>query len=67
MQASVAGATAEVIRRFGRVDVLVNNAGYAVRGAVEDSRMNKFHEMFDVNVYGVMRMIRAVAPHMRQQ
>jgi NAD(P)-dependent dehydrogenase (short-subunit alcohol dehydrogenase family) len=65
--ASVASATAEVIRRFGRVDVLVNNAGYAVRGAVEEVSAEQVHDMFDVNVYGVMRMIRAVAPHMRQQ
>jgi NAD(P)-dependent dehydrogenase (short-subunit alcohol dehydrogenase family) len=65
--ASVAGATAEVIRRFGRVDVLVNNAGYAVRGAVEEVPDEQVREMFDVNVYGVMRMIRAVVPHMRQQ
>jgi NAD(P)-dependent dehydrogenase (short-subunit alcohol dehydrogenase family) len=65
--ASVAGAVAEVIRRFGRVDVLVNNAGYAVRGAVEEVSDEQVHAMFDVNVYGVMRMVRAVAPHMRQQ
>jgi NAD(P)-dependent dehydrogenase (short-subunit alcohol dehydrogenase family) len=65
--ASVAGATAEVIRRFGRIDVLVNNAGYAVRGAVEEVSAEQAHEMFDVNVYGVMRMIHAVVPHMRQQ
>jgi NAD(P)-dependent dehydrogenase (short-subunit alcohol dehydrogenase family) len=65
--ASVAGAMAEVIRRFGRVDVLVNNAGYAVRGAVEEVPDEQVREMFDVNVYGVMRMIRAVVPHMRQQ
>ncbi len=65
--ASVAAATAEVIRRFGRIDVLVNNAGYAVRGAVEEVPDEQVHEMFDVNVYGVMRMVRAVAPHMRRQ
>ncbi len=65
--ASVAGATAEVIGRFGRIDVLVNNAGYAVRGAVEEVPHEQVHEMFDVNVYGVMRMVHAVAPHMRRQ
>jgi NAD(P)-dependent dehydrogenase (short-subunit alcohol dehydrogenase family) len=65
--ASVAGATAEVMRRFGSVDVLVNNAGYAVRGAVEEVSDEQVREMFDVNVYGVMRMIRAVVPHMRQR
>jgi NADP-dependent 3-hydroxy acid dehydrogenase YdfG len=64
---SVASATEEVIRRFGRIDVLVNNAGYAVRGAVEDISAEQVQQMFDVNVFGVMRMIRAVVPYMRQQ
>jgi NADP-dependent 3-hydroxy acid dehydrogenase YdfG len=64
---SVDSATEEVVHRFGRIDVLVNNAGYAVRGAVEDIPVEQVQQMFDVNVYGVMRMIRAVVPHMRQQ
>ena len=64
---SIAGATQEVIKRFGRIDVLVNNAGYAVRGVVEDISVEQVQQMFDVNVYGVMRMIRAVVPYMRQQ
>ena len=54
---SVASATQEVVRRFGRIDILVNNAGYAVRGAVEDIPVEQVQQMFDVNVYGVMRMI----------
>ena len=64
---SVASATEEIVRRFGRIDVLVNNAGYAVRGTVEDISVEQVQQMFDVNVYGMMRMIRAVVPHMRQQ
>lgn len=64
---SIESATQEVIKRFGRIDVLVNNAGYAVRGAVEDISIEQVQQMFDVNVTGVMRMIRAVVPHMRQQ
>ena len=64
---SIASATEEVVRRFGRIDILVNNAGYAVRGAVEDISVEQVQHMFDVNVYGVMRMIRTVVPHMRQQ
>jgi NAD(P)-dependent dehydrogenase (short-subunit alcohol dehydrogenase family) len=64
---SVASATAEVIGCFGRIDILVNNAGYALLGAVEDISDEEVHKMFDVNVYGVMRMIRAVIPQMRQQ
>ncbi len=64
---SIASATKEAIDRFGRIDVLVNNAGYGVRGAVEDIPVEQVQQMFDVNVYGVMRMIRAVVPYMRQQ
>jgi NAD(P)-dependent dehydrogenase (short-subunit alcohol dehydrogenase family) len=64
---SIASATKEVVRRFGRIDVLVNNAGYAVRGAVEDISIEQVQQIFDVNVCGVMRMIRAVVPYMRQQ
>jgi NADP-dependent 3-hydroxy acid dehydrogenase YdfG len=55
------------LQRFGRIDVLVNNAGYALRGALEEISDEQVHQLFDVNVYGVLRMIRAVAPHMRQQ
>jgi NADP-dependent 3-hydroxy acid dehydrogenase YdfG len=64
---SIASATQEVVRCFGRIDILVNNAGHAVRGAVEEVSVEQVQKMFDVNVYGVMRMIRAVVPHMRQQ
>jgi NAD(P)-dependent dehydrogenase (short-subunit alcohol dehydrogenase family) len=56
-----------VLQRFGRIDVLVNNAGYALRGAVEEISDEQVRQMFDVNVSGVLRMIRAVAPYMRQQ
>lgn len=64
---SVYGAVEQVLRQFGRIDVLVNNAGYALRGAVEEVPIDQVRQMFDVNVLGVMRMIQAVAPHMRQQ
>jgi NAD(P)-dependent dehydrogenase (short-subunit alcohol dehydrogenase family) len=65
--ASVASATEEVVRRFGRVDVLINNAGYAVRGVLEEVSDEQVQQMFDVNVHGVLRMIRAVVPQMRRQ
>ena len=55
------------LAELGRIDVLVNNAGYAVRGALEEVPDEQVQQMFDVNVFGVLRMIRAVAPHMRKQ
>jgi NAD(P)-dependent dehydrogenase (short-subunit alcohol dehydrogenase family) len=64
---SINQAVEHILQRLGRIDVLINNAGYALRGAVEEISDDQVHRMFDVNVYGVMRMIRAVVPPMRQQ
>ncbi|HBF38766.1 MAG TPA: oxidoreductase [Firmicutes bacterium] len=63
---SIATAVHEVIERFGRIDVLINNAGYAVRSTVEEVPETQIHQMFDVNVFGVIRMVRAVVPFMRK-
>lgn len=64
---SIRQAVEEVVKRYGRIDVLVNNAGYAVRGAVEEVPVEQAQQMFDANVFGVMRMVQAVAPYMRRQ
>jgi NAD(P)-dependent dehydrogenase (short-subunit alcohol dehydrogenase family) len=56
-----------VIDETGRIDCLVNNAGYAQYGPVEDVPMDALHDQFDVNVYGAHRMVRAVMPHMRRR
>lgn len=58
---------AETIEKFGRIDVLVNNAGYGSLGPVEAVDDTEMHRQFDVNVYGPIRLIRAVLPHMRKQ
>jgi NAD(P)-dependent dehydrogenase (short-subunit alcohol dehydrogenase family) len=65
--ASVNQAVESVLRQFGRIDVLVNNAGYAMYGAVEEISDEQTQQMFDVNVFGALRMVRAVVPHMRKQ
>ena len=56
-----------IVEEHGRIDCLVNNAGYGQFGPVEDVPTDKVHEQFDVNVYGPHRLIRAVLPHMREQ
>jgi short-subunit dehydrogenase len=55
------------VRRFGRVDVMVNNAGVGHYGRVEDTTPARLAELFDVNVLGVQRGLRAVVPVMRAQ
>jgi NAD(P)-dependent dehydrogenase (short-subunit alcohol dehydrogenase family) len=54
------------VEEAGRIDCLVNNAGYGQYGAVEDVPVDQVHRQFDVNVYGPHRLTRAVLPHMRE-
>jgi len=56
-----------IVDEQGRIDCLVNNAGYGQMGPVEDVPTEVVHRQFDVNVYGPHRLIRAVLPHMRAQ
>jgi len=56
-----------VTTETGRIDCLVNNAGYPQYGAIEDVPLRDLHRQFDVNVYGPYRLIQAVLPHMREQ
>ncbi|PBC94182.1 short-subunit dehydrogenase [Streptomyces sp. Ag82_O1-15] len=65
--ASVATAVQEVSERFGRFDVLVNNAGVGSMGAAEETSVEQAQGVFDTNVFGVMRMVNEVLPHMRGQ
>jgi NAD(P)-dependent dehydrogenase (short-subunit alcohol dehydrogenase family) len=62
---SVAAAVEQVITRFGRIDVLVNNAGIGSVGAAEELSLAQNQRVFDINVFGVMRTTKAVLPHMR--
>ena len=64
---SVAEAVALAHAELGRIDLLVNNAGYAVSGAAEESSIGQVHSLFDTNFLGVVRVTNAVLPIMRQQ
>jgi len=64
---SVNQAVAHTLQQFGRIDVLINNAGYTMLGALEEVSAKQTQQVFDVNVFGALRMIRAVVTHMRKQ
>jgi NAD(P)-dependent dehydrogenase (short-subunit alcohol dehydrogenase family) len=64
---AVRSACEQVINREGRLDVVVNNAGAGVAGAVEDTSLREAMEQFDVNFFGVVRVCRTVLPIMREQ
>ncbi|CAM5232987.1 oxidoreductase [Streptomyces coeruleorubidus] len=64
---SVESVVQQVIEKFGRIDVLVNNAGIGANGAAEEISAAQAQRIFEVNVFGLMRMTKAVLPHMRRQ
>lgn len=65
--ASVAALVSAVLSEAGQIDVLVNNAGIGLIGGAEESSAEQARAMFDVNVFGVIRMTNAVLPIMRKQ
>ncbi|MFE9428669.1 SDR family NAD(P)-dependent oxidoreductase [Kitasatospora sp. NPDC006697] len=64
--ASVRRAVAEVAERFGRIDIVVNNAGIAAQGTIADNDDEEWHRVLDVNVVGMVRLARAALPHLRR-
>lgn len=61
----VKNAVAGILKRYGRIDVLINNAGHGFLGAVEEASAPEIEEVLSINVHATLRMIRAVLPHMR--
>lgn len=64
---SVVAAVAQTLNGFGRIDVVVNNAGYGQLGALEELTDAEARTNFDVNVFGSLNVIRKVMPHLRKQ
>lgn len=66
-EAQIAAAVGQVMAENGRIDILINNAGFGISGAVEFTNTTDVRRLFDVNFFGMVRMNRAVLPLMRRQ
>lgn len=66
-ETSVANGIQQTITQFGSIDVVVNNAGYGLAGALEELSDKEARSNFDVNVFGSLNVIRQVMPHLRGQ
>lgn len=64
--ASIQKAVEHVMAKEGKIDVLVNNAGFGLLATLEEGTDEEIFQQFDVNVFGLIKMTRAVLPHMRQ-
>jgi NAD(P)-dependent dehydrogenase (short-subunit alcohol dehydrogenase family) len=65
--AQIAAVVDGAMTRFGRIDVLVNNAGFGIIGAIEEVSDAELSKVFEINVFGLLRVTRAVLPQMRSQ
>ncbi len=59
-------AVGEAARRLGGIDILVNNAGIGAQGTIEDNADDEWRRVFEVNVFGMVRVTRAALPHLRR-
>ena len=66
-ESSIKLAIEKTIEKFGQIDVIVNNAGYAAAGAFECATTEQIKKQFDVNVFGLMNVTRAILPYFRER
>ncbi len=66
LASSVSAAIESAVREFGRLDIVVNNAGIGAVGSVEDNEDEQWQRVWDVNVVGMVRVTRAALPHLRR-
>jgi NAD(P)-dependent dehydrogenase (short-subunit alcohol dehydrogenase family) len=64
--ASVQSCVDELLRKAGRIDALVNSAGYLLAGAIEEATLEEARAQFETNFFGVARMVKAILPAMRR-
>ncbi|QJB31501.1 SDR family NAD(P)-dependent oxidoreductase [Chitinophaga oryzae] len=64
---AVAASIRQAVGKFGRLDVVVNNAGYGLGGALEELTAEEINENFEINFFAVVRVIQQALPYMRQQ
>lgn len=64
---SISNAVEKTIKQFGRIDVVLNNAGYGLTGSLEELTDEEARENFDINVFGSLNVIRQVMPYLRAQ
>jgi NAD(P)-dependent dehydrogenase (short-subunit alcohol dehydrogenase family) len=67
LEAQAITVAQQALERFGRIDVLVNNAGYGLLGAVEEASGAEIRELYETNVFGLLNVTRAVLPSMRER
>jgi NAD(P)-dependent dehydrogenase (short-subunit alcohol dehydrogenase family) len=66
-ESHISSVVETAVKRFGRIDVLVNNAGHGLLGAVEEASDAEVTSVYETNVFGLLRVTRAVLPHLRRQ
>jgi NAD(P)-dependent dehydrogenase (short-subunit alcohol dehydrogenase family) len=65
-QAVIDAAVSAAVAHFGRIDLLINNAGIGAQGTIEENAIDEWQRIFDVNVFGIVRLTRACLPHLRK-